>query len=667
MEGGETRPVAAGLPGSSAAAMGAPGGGLRSSMPIVMVGHVDHGKSTLVGRLIYDTGSMPTGKVDELRAVCARRGMRFEWAFLMDAFQAERDQGVTIDAAQIWFRGRSRDYVIIDAPGHREFLKNMVTGAARAEAAVLVIDAAEGMREQSRRHGYLLHLLGVRQVVVVVNKMDLAGFSSERFAAISTEMRAYLGRLGVTPMHVIPVSARDGDNVATGSARMAWYRGPTVVAALDGFAPAPPPSDLPLRLPLQDVYRFDARRILAGRIESGRLRPGDTLLFSPSNKTARVARIESWPAGGGARAEASAGESVGIVLDEQIFVERGEVASHVEHPPIETTVFRAHLFWLGARPLEVGSRYKLKLATLEAPVEVQAISRVIDTGDLGTAPGTRVERNGVAEVVLRSPRMLALDAFAANPRTGRFVLVDGYSIAGGGIASMEGYPDQRDLITARGTNLTAVSGGVSAAARAARNGHRGGVLWFTGLSGAGKSTLALEVEAALFRKGYQVYVLDGDNVRRGLSANLCFSPEDRAENIRRVGELAALLSDAGFIAITAFISPYRADRERARASAEAFDAEGFHEIYIAADLAVCEQRDPKGLYRRARAGEIREFTGVTAPYEPPEAAELVIDTGANDIAACAARIVAHVERHFALAPKAKRTKTSANKGRGSSR
>ena len=311
-------------------AAAAPDGALRSAMPIVMVGHVDHGKSTLVGRLINDTGSMPAGKVEELRAVCARRGMRFEWAFLMDAFQAERDQGVTIDAAQIWFRGRTRDYVIIDAPGHREFLKNMVTGAARAEAAVLVIDAAEGVREQSRRHGYLLHLLGVRQVVVVVNKMDLAEFSSERFATISAEMRAYLGRLGVMPMHVIPVSSRDGDNVATRSERMDWYRGPTVVDALDGFAPPPLPSDLPLRLPLQDVYRFDERRILAGRIESGRLRPGDELLFSPSNKTARVARIESWPEGGGARAEASAGESVGIVLDEQIFVERGEIASHVD-------------------------------------------------------------------------------------------------------------------------------------------------------------------------------------------------------------------------------------------------------------------------------------------------------------------------------------------------
>jgi len=654
MAGDDKTPAAPEGPmGGAAAATARPA--LRHAMPIVIVGHVDHGKSTLVGRLIHDTGSMPAGKVDEIRAVCARRGMRFEWAFLMDAFQAERNQGVTIDSAQIWFRGRKRDYVIIDAPGHREFLKNMVTGAARAEAAVLVVDAVEGVREQSRRHGYLLYMLGVRQVVVVVNKMDLADYDAERFAAIASEMRAYLARLGIVPMHVIPVSSREGDNVVERSARMDWYDGPTAVDALDGFAPEPSLAELPLRFPLQDIYRFDDRRILAGRIETGRLRVGDTLLFSPSNKTAPLASIESWPETR-TRAEAAAGESIGITLDEQIFVERGEIASLVERPPIETTVFRAHLFWLGRTPLEVGARYKLKLASLEAPVEVQAIGRVIDTGDLGTAPAERVERNGVAEVVLRSPRMLALDEFASNPRTGRFVLVDGYAIAGGGIISMEGYPDQRSLITAKGTNLTAVASGVTAEARALRNGHRGGVLWFTGLSGAGKSTLALEVEAELFRKGYHVYVLDGDNVRRGLSANLGFSPEDRAENIRRVGEVAALFADAGFIAITAFISPYRADRERARASAEAFRPDSFHEIYVSADLAICEQRDPKGLYRRARAGEIREFTGISAPYEPPEAAELVVDTGANDVEACVAKIVSYIERHFALTPEKQRKK-----------
>jgi len=626
----------------------APPGGAADGrvVRIVIVGHVDHGKSTLIGRLFNDTGSMPEGKVEAIRAVCKRRGMPFEWAFLMDALQAERDQGVTIDAAHIRFRTAKRGYLIIDAPGHREFLKNMVTGAASAEAALLVIDAAEGVREQSRRHGYLLHLLGVRQVAVVVNKMDLVAFDAGRFDAVARECRSYLERIGIQPTHIVPVSARDGDNVARPSTRMPWYEGPSVVEALDGFAPAPSVSELPLRLPVQDIYKFDNRRIIAGRIEAGRIRVGDELLFSPSNKTARVASIAALPGVPGPE-KAVAGQSVGITLDEQIFVERGEVVSHVGNPPIESNVFRAHLFWLGRAPLAIGRRYKLKLATLETEVEVQEIERVIDTRDLGSAAASEVGRNGVAEVVLRARRMLPLDEFSACPPTGRFVLVDGYDIAGGGIVNMKGYPDQRALVTVKSTNLTAVEHRVTAKARAARNGHAGGVLWFTGLSGAGKSTLAVEVERQLFAKGYQVYVLDGDNVRRGLNATLGFSPEDRAENIRRVGEVAALLADAGFIVVSAFISPYRSDRERARVAAEAYGDDRFHEVYIKADLAICEERDPKGLYARARSGEIRDFTGVSAPYEAPEACELIVDTGAESVSASAARIVEHVEHHFA--------------------
>ncbi len=621
----------------------------RDVMNIVMVGHVDHGKSTLVGRLINDIGAMPEGKVEALRAVCKSRGMPFEWGFLMDALQGERDQGVTIDAAHIRFATERRDYAIIDAPGHREFLKNMVTGAASAEAAVLLIDVAEGVREQTRRHAYLLHLLGVHQVAVAISKMDLVDFAQPRFDEVAAECRDYLAAIGIEATAFIPVAARDGDNVVDGSQRMDWYRGPTVVGALDEFDAAPSPVERPLRLPLQAVYRFDDRRILAGRIDTGRLAVGDELLFSPSNKTARVATIENW--NGPALSEASAGQSVGITLDEQIFVERGEVASHVEDPPLETNVFRAHLFWLGAKPLVQGQRYKLKLNTTEVPVEVQEIERIIDTRDLGTSEADRVERNGVAEVVLRSPALLPLDEFATNPRGGRFVLVDGYQIAGGGIINMEGYPDQRSLITVMGTNLTEVEHRVPLEARITRNGHRGGVLWFTGLSGSGKSTLAIEVEHRLFRKGYQTYVLDGDNVRAGLNANLGFSPDDRAENIRRVGEVAALFSDAGFIVISAFISPYRADRARAREAAEAYEVGRFHEVYISADLKTCEDRDPKGLYKRARAGEIADFTGVSAPYEPPDAADLEVATEGESIAQSAQHIIDYIERHFVLDPR----------------
>ncbi len=614
-------------------------------MNIVVVGHVDHGKSTLIGRLLHDTGSLPEGKLEQMREVCERRGVSFEWAFLMDTLQAERDEAVTIDAAHVRFRSARRDYVIIDAPGHREFVKNMVTGAASADAAVLVIDAAEGVREQSRRHAYLLRLLGVRQVAVAVSKMDLVDYAPARFESVARECRAYLARIGIEPAHVVPVSGRAGDNVARRSEAMAWYGGPNVIEALDGFI-APPPVERPLRLPLQDVYRFDDRRIFAGRIESGRLAVGDELLFSPSNKTARVVTIEGWNRDSD---RAAAGESVGFTLDEQNIVERGEVASHVDDPPIETSVFRAHLFWLGRTPLEAGQTFTLKLNTTEVPVEVQAVERVIDLADLGDAAPGRVERNGVAEVVLRAERMLALDEFAASPRTGRFVVVDGYEIAGGGTINMEGYPDQRRVITVRGSNLGTVAHRVTAHARTARNRHAGGVVWFTGLSGAGKSTLAVEAEQRLFRKGYQVYLLDGDNVRRGLNTNLDFSPEDRAENIRRVGEVAALFADAGFIVVTAFISPYRSDRVRARSAAEASGPVTFHEVYIMADLEECERRDPKGLYKKARRGEIDDFTGISAPYEAPDAPDLIVDTMADDVDRCARNIVEYVERHFSLA------------------
>ncbi|SNB66692.1 adenylylsulfate kinase /sulfate adenylyltransferase subunit 1 [Arboricoccus pini] len=610
-------------------------------LKIVIVGHVDHGKSTLVGRLVHDTGSLPEGKLEAIKAMSERRGMPFEWAFLMDAIQAERDQGITIDTTQIRFRTKKRPYVIIDAPGHKEFLKNMITGAASSEAALLLIDAHEGVQEQSRRHGYLLNLLGISQVVVLVNKMDLVDYSADRFGEVAKAYRTYLQELGVKPVSIIPISAREGDNIVSHSDAMPWYQGPSVIEALDRFEKIDVPTGRPLRLPVQDVYKFDHRRIIAGRIESGRLRLGDEVVFSPSNKTARIKTIEAWhvPA---QPSEATPGQSIGVTLDEQIFVERGEVMSHVADAPIESAVFKAKLFWLGHNPLVVGKTYGLKLGTLESPVTVEAITRAIDTDTLASVTADRIERNGAGEVVLRAKRMLALDEYEKSPATGRFVLIEDYLPVGGGLVSMEGYADQRNLITVRSTNITAVGHAVPHAARAARNGHKGGVLWFTGLSGAGKSTLALELERELFTRGYQTYVLDGDNVRTGLNANLGFSPEDRAENIRRVGEVAALFADAGFLVISSFISPYRSDRERARAAAP----EAFHEIYVKASLEACESRDPKGLYARARKGEIAEFTGISSPYEAPETPELVVPTDSLSIEECLARLIAYVDKAF---------------------
>ena len=612
-----------------------------SALPlrIVIVGHVDHGKSTLVGRFLHDTGALPQGKFESIQLSCQRRGVPFEWAFLMDALQAERDQNITIDVSQIAFKtAAGRPGVLIDAPGHKEFLKNMITGAARADAALLLIAANEGVREQSRRHGYLLSLLGLKQVAVVVNKMDLVDYDPEVFRAIEQEYRDFLFSFGVEPRVFIPIAAREGANVASRSEKMGWYTGPTISEVLDEFNPPLSASAGPLRFPIQDVYRFDARRILAGRIESGTLKVGDELTFSPFNKTAVVASIEHWPGGQASNGQngpgvpeaVSAGESVGITLSEQIFVERGHVASHVADAPIESNRVRASVFWLGRKDLTLGGTYQLKLATQELECQVASIERVIDASTL-VAPTGRggeggkvrlVSRNDVAEVTLQMRKPLVLDNHDRVAALGRFVLVDGHEVSGGGIVFGGVYTDRAAVVS---QNLTWNDGTLKSGDRARRNGHKGAVVWLTGLSGAGKSTIANALERELFAQHYHSYVLDGDNVRYGLNSNLGFSPEDRLENIRRVAEVARLMADGGFVTVTAFISPYRTDRRRAREIALEGGCE-FIEVYVSTPLEVCERRDPKSLYKKARAGEIKQFTGIDAPYEAPDDPEIIVQT-----------------------------------------
>lgn len=612
----------------------------REQLKIVIVGHVDHGKSTLVGRIFHDTDSLPEGKYEAIKKMCEKRGMPFEWSFLMDSLQAERDQGITIDTTQIWFKTKKRDYVIIDAPGHKEFLKNMISGAANSDAALLIIDAKEGVKEQSKRHGYLLHLLGISQIAVAVNKMDLIDYSQEKFKQIEKEYREYLKGIGVTPTYVIPISGREGDNIVKKSESMKWYKGPSVVQALDHFKTKPELVELPLRLPVQDVYKFDERRLIVGKIESGSLKVGDELIFSPTNKTARVASIEKWSSQ--SSDDAYAGMSVAITLNEQIFVERGQVISHLKDAPQLTNVFRAKLFWLGKSPLAVGKRYLLKINTSEFQAEVKEIEQVVNTDSLKHSPSDKVEKNSVAEIILRVKGLATLDEFEKNPKMGRFVLVEDYLVVGGGIIDMKGFENQRPAYKVKSTNIYAVESKVTLQQRNITNGHKGGVLWFSGLSGSGKTTLANELQQRLFSKGYQVYVLDGDNIRRGLNADLGFTRKDRAENIRRVGEVAALFADAGFIVITAFISPYKSDRSVARAAAP----NAYHSIYIKADVKTCEKRDPKGLYKKARKGEIKEFTGISAPFEEPENADLIIDTTKQTVEESIASLVDYVEQNL---------------------
>jgi bifunctional enzyme CysN/CysC len=614
-------------------------------LKVVFVGHVDHGKSTLIGRILHDTGSLPEGRIEEIKKACAAEGIGFEFAFLLDALLEEQKQNVTIDTTEIPFRTARRRYAIIDAPGHKEFLKNMITGASRADAAILVIGADEGVREQSRRHGYLLSMLGIRNLIVVVNKMDLVGYSEKRFREIEQDYRKFLQQLGLNAHTFIPASAREGENVARSSMKMKWYCAANVLEALDLLERQKSDVDLPLRFCVQDVYRFDGRRIIAGRIETGTLRVGDELIFSPANKSSVVATIERWPqvilSGVEGSREASstvtqrdsstslgmtvvAGDSVGITLAEQIFVERGYVASHQNQTPVETNRFHADLFWIVREPLRVGHFYDLRLATQEVKCQIVSIEQVMDSSTLETKSDQReqLERNEIGRLTIQTRSPLVIDNYDRVPNLGRFVIVDDGKICGGGTIFGGVYTDRT---VAKSKNIFWTEEKITARERALRTGHRGAVIWLTGLSGAGKSTIAQSLERDLFHRGMHTYVLDGDNIRHGLTSNLGFSPDDRMENIRRVSEVAKLMADAGTVVITAFISPYRMDRRRAREIALEGNAE-FIEVFVDAPLEVCEARDPKNLYKKARAGEIREFTGIDAPYEAPEDPEIVVHT-----------------------------------------
>ncbi|WP_431282823.1 adenylyl-sulfate kinase [Humitalea sp. 24SJ18S-53] len=607
--------------------------GEEAGFPVVIVGHVDHGKSTLVGRLLHDTGALPPARIAALREQSAKRGLDLEFSFLLDSLQVERDQGITVDAAQVWFRGARRRYAVLDAPGHAEFLRNMVTGAAQADAAVLVVDAEQGVGEQTRRHLYLLSILGIANVVVAVNKMDRVGWGEARFSALVAELGTYLGALGLRAARYVPLSARHGDNVVTGSDAAPWYEGPSLVAALDALPPRVRPTALPLRLPVQDIYRIGDKRALVGRLETGRIAVGDEVLLAPGGRRAKVLSLEGW--GGPPRIAASAGESVAVVLDRDVFAERGHVLGATDTPPTEAHAVTVRLFWLDPQPLLEGERLILRHGTAETRAAVEAIEAVIDVDALTSAPAKQLERNGVARARLRARRPLALDTYGSSPNTGRGVLVRNHRIVGGFVV---------EALEQAGSNLTAVAAPLSAQERARANGHRGGVLWLTGLSGSGKSTLGTRAVRELAARGVQATLLDGDNLRTGLNRDLGFRAEDRAENVRRTAEAAALIADAGLVAVVALISPMEAYRAEARR----IIGDRFREVYLSTDLATCEARDPKGLYRRAREDRLADFTGVSAPYEAPRNAELVLDTGRLDEGTSTQRLVGLALEAFAL-------------------
>ena len=524
-------------------------------LSVVVAGHVDHGKSTVIGRMLADTGSLPQGKLEQVKATCQRNAKPFEYAFLLDALKDEQAQGITIDAARCFFHTGKRHYILIDAPGHIEFLKNMITGAARAEAVVLVIDACEGIQENSKRHGYMVSMLGVRQLVVVVNKMDLVDYDRATFEAIRQEYLAFLSRIGLEPLTFIPVSGTGGANIVERSPETPWYEGPTLLEQMDAFAKPELPTRLPFRFPVQDVYRFteagDDRRILAGTVETGAVRVGDEVVFYPSRKGSKVASVERFNAP--ARPVAEAGEAIGFTLTTQVYVKPGELMCRAADPPPQaTTRFRANMFWMGHAPMIPKKNYKLKLGSVQSPITLVRTLSVLDASELSTCQTkNQVDRHDVAECLLECPKPVAYDVVTDLEQTARFVIIDNYEIAGAGIilesildeaSTLKEHQHERERHWKRSA--------ISTRERVQRYKHRAKFVVIVGRSEPLKEDLAKELEKRLFTRNLNAYYLGMSNIVRGLDADLRAESVRHDDHIRRLGELARIMTDAGQIFIT---------------------------------------------------------------------------------------------------------------------
>jgi bifunctional enzyme CysN/CysC len=531
------------------------------SMNIVIAGHVDHGKSTVIGRLLADTGSLPDGKLEQVRENCRRNSKPFEYAFLLDALKDEQSQGITIDSARVFFKTDKRHYIIIDAPGHIEFLKNMVTGASHAEAALLVIDAAEGVQENSRRHGYMISMLGIRQIVVLVNKMDLVDYKQEVFDAIVAEYTEFLNGIDVKAEAFIPVSGMEGDAVAALTDKMPWYSGQTVLESLDNFKKEAPPVDKPFRMPVQDVYKFtkagDQRRIIAGTVDTGSITTGDEVIFYPSGKRSTVKTLERFNTD--TPEQFSASEAASLTLDQQIYIARGQLGAKAGQPqPNVSERLRVNLFWMGKKPMEPGKDYLLKVGTTKEPVQIEKIISVMDASDLNSGQQKdNIEYHDVAEVILRCRHAIAFDTIETIPTTGRFVIVDDYEIRGGGIIR-EALPDEDQKMRQRvmQRNLNWATSAISREKRWERYNQKATLLLVTGKRNVGKKTLGRAIEKYLFAEGKLVYFMGISNVLYGVDADIKKPGTDqthRPEHLRRLAEVANILLDAGIILVVTAI------------------------------------------------------------------------------------------------------------------
>lgn len=592
----------------------------------ITCGSVDDGKSTLIGRLLWDSKLVFEDQLAALEVDSKKvgtQGDEIDYALLLDGLQAEREQGITIDVAYRFFSTDKRKFIVADTPGHEQYTRNMVTGASTAEVAIILIDARKGVLTQTRRHSFLTSLVGIRKIVLAINKMDLVDYREERYQEILDEYKEFAKDLGFEELCCIPISALKGDNIIAPSEHTPWYKGPTLLQHLETVEITDHAQNKPFRMRVQWVNRPNLDfRGFSGTIASGCVKPGDAVVVPSSGQISKVARIVTMD---GDLEIALAGQAVTITLEDEIDISRGDMLCDPDQRPSYADQFEAHLVWMHEEPLLPGRSYLIKAGSATAPAQVTDLKHKINVNTLQREPGKTLELNevGICNISLTKP--ISFDPYRENRSTGNFILIDRFTNATVG-AGMIDFPLRR------ATNIHWQSIDINKQSRAEMNDQKPKVLWFTGLSGAGKSTIANLVEKKLHSLGKRTYLLDGDNVRHGLNRDLGFTDADRVENIRRIAETAKLFVDAGLIVLTSFISPFKSERRLAR---ELLEEGEFVEIYVNTPLEICEVRDPKGLYKKARAGELPNFTGIDSDYEPPENPEIEVEAGtwtADDIA-----------------------------------
>ncbi len=616
----------------------------KDLLRFITCGSVDDGKSTLIGRLLHDTQQILE---DTLAAVTSdsrkwgTTGDAVDLALLVDGLQAEREQGITIDVAYRYFDTEVRKYIIADCPGHEQYTRNMATGASTVDLAVILVDAARGVQVQTRRHSYIVSLLGIQHVIVAVNKMDLIGFDEQKFNAIRDECIAMIGRLGVPDVRVVPVSALKGHNVVTRGEGMNWYKGQTLLELLDSIDVSRDQHRADLRLPVQYVSRPDATfRGYSGTIAAGEIAVGDPVLAAPSRRMSRIKSIVTFD---GNLERAAAPMAVTVTLEDEIDISRGDLIVHPDRSPSVSRIIDAHVIWMSDAPLLPGKQYEFKISHRYLRGTVERIHHRVDINDLSEHPAEELKLNevGLCRIVLSE--QAAFDTYVTCHSTGALIVVDrlNHATVGAGMILRSAAPQGAQHDVSVFWQPTRVTHGQ----RMNQKAQHPCILWFTGLSGAGKSTIANATEQALYLRGHHSYLLDGDNIRHGLNKDLDFSDAGRVENIRRIGEVAKLFVDAGLIVVTAFISPFRSDRRLVR---DLVGEGEFVEVFVSTPIEVCEKRDVKGLYAKAREGTLKNFTGVTSPYEAPEAPEIEIDSSKLTVSECVDRVIRYLEANGRL-------------------